>query len=92
MLGKKKTDPLKREAGCNPLPSYCHNPVASTPYDMYYSVQIKRNPFDGHASTSIEAYFQGCDKHYMTKEEAEEYLASFEDWEQDLLVIDEFPF
>ena len=24
------TDPLKREAGCNPLPSYCHNPVAYT--------------------------------------------------------------
>ena len=59
---------------------------------MYYSVQIKRNPFEGHDYTFEEAYFQGCDRHYMTKEEAEEYFASFEDWEQDMLVIDEFPF
>jgi hypothetical protein len=85
-------DPLKREAGCKPLPSYCHNPVASIQHNMYYSVQVKRNPFDGHDYTLIEAYFQGCDRHYMAKEEAEEYLASFEDWEQDLLVIDEYPF
>jgi hypothetical protein len=60
--------------------------------NMNYSVNIKRNPFEGHDYTFVEAYFQGCDKHYMTKQEAEEYLASFEDWEQEMLVIEEFPF
>ena len=60
---------------------------------MYYSVQIKRNPFDEATDyTLIEAYFQGCDKHYMTEEQALEYFQSFEDWEQDLLKIDSFPF
>jgi hypothetical protein len=59
---------------------------------MYYSVQIKRNPFDNTDYTFLEAYFQGCDRHYMTKEEATAYFHSFEDWEQDLLEIDSFPF
>jgi hypothetical protein len=29
VIGYLPTDPLKREAGCNPLPSYCHTSVAS---------------------------------------------------------------
>ena len=60
---------------------------------MYYSVKVKRNPFDTNTDyTFAEAYFQGCDRHYMTEEEALKYFQSFEDWEQDLLEIDSFPF
>jgi hypothetical protein len=63
---------------------------------MYYSVQIKRNPrnpFDIETDyTFVEAYFQGCDKHYLTEQQAIAYFHSFEDWEQDLLEIDSFPF
>jgi hypothetical protein len=42
--------------------------------------------------TFAEAYFQGCEKDYMTREEALEYFQSFDDWEQDFLVIDSIPF
>ena len=60
---------------------------------MYYSVQVKRNPFDvNNDHTFAEAYFQGCEKHYLTQEEAQVYFQSFDDWEQDLLEIDSFPF
>jgi hypothetical protein len=89
----KLADPLKREAGCNPLPSYCHNLVASTQHNMYYSVQVKRNPFAVYADYTFEdAYFQGCEKVFDTEQEALEYFQSFEDWEQDLLVVDYHPF
>lgn len=60
---------------------------------MYYSVQIKRDSSAVDVNyTFVDVYFQGCDRHYMSKEEAEDYLKSFEDWEQELLVIEEFPF
>ena len=60
---------------------------------MYYSVQVKRNPFDTETDyTFAEVYFQGCDKHYLTEQQAFAYFQSFEDWEQDLLEIDSFPF
>jgi hypothetical protein len=78
--------------GANPPTVIATIPWHLFQLNMYYSVQIKRDPFDGHDYTLIEVYFQGCDRHYMAKEKAEEYLASFEDWEQDLLVIDEYPF
>ena len=42
--------------------------------------------------TFEDAYFQGCEKAFNTEEEATEYFKSFEDWEQDLLTIDELPF
>ena len=60
---------------------------------MYYSVQIKRNPFAVDCDyTYAEAYFQGCEKGYMKQDEALEYFQSFEDWEQELLMIDSIPF
>jgi hypothetical protein len=39
--------------------------------------------------TFADTYFQGCEKAFNTEEEATEYFKSFEDWEQDLLTIDE---
>jgi hypothetical protein len=60
---------------------------------MYYSVRVKRNPFDVDCDFSYaQNYFHGCEKHYLTQEEAQEYFQSFDDWEQDLLEIDSFPF
>ena len=60
---------------------------------MYYSVRVKRNPFDADSDSSFaQDYFRGCEKHYLTQEEAQEYFQSFDDWEQDLLEIDSFPF
>ncbi len=61
--------------------------------NMYYSVQVKRNPFAVYADYTFEdAYFQGCEKVFDTEQEALEYFQSFEDWEQDLLVVDYHPF
>lgn len=57
-----------------------------------YFVQVKRNPFEDSDNTFAEAYFQGCEKSFEKEEEAIEYFQSFEDWEQDMLVIDELPF
>jgi len=57
-----------------------------------FSVQIKRNPFKQEDHTFADTYFQGCEKSFDTREEALDYFQSFEDWEQDLLVIEEFPF
>ena len=60
---------------------------------MYYSVQVKRNPLDVDCdSTFAEAYFQGCEKSYLTQEQAQVYFQSFDDWEQGLLEIESFPF
>jgi hypothetical protein len=60
---------------------------------MYYSVRVKRNPLDADNDSSFaQDYFRGCEKHYLTQEEAQEYFQSFDDWEQDLLEIDSFPF
>jgi len=51
---------------------------------MYYSVQIKRNPFAVDCDyTFADTYFQGCEKVFDQ---------SFEDWEQDLLTVDYHPF
>ena len=87
------TDPLKREAGCNPLARSCHNPVASIQRIMYYSVQVKRNPFAAYCDYTFEdTYFQGCEKVFDTEQQALDYFQSFEDWEQDLLTVDYHPF
>ena len=87
------TDPLKREAGCKPLSSYCHNSVASIQHHMYYSVQVKRNPFAAYCDYTFEdVYFQGSEKVFDTEQEALDYFQSFEDWEQDLLTVDYHPF
>ncbi len=60
---------------------------------MYYSVQVKRNPFDVYTDYTFEdTYFQGSEKVFDTEQEALEYFQSFEDWEQDLLVVDYHPF
>lgn len=59
---------------------------------MFYSVQIKRNPFEQEDHTFAEAYFQGCERTFENEQEAVDYFQSFEDWEQDLLVIDSLPF
>ncbi len=59
---------------------------------MVYSVQVKRNYSDYADYTSIDAYFQGSERSFDTKEQAIQYFQSFEDWEQDLLVIEVFPF
>jgi hypothetical protein len=60
---------------------------------MYYSVQVKRNPFAVYCDYTFEdAYFQGCEKVFNTEQEALDYFQSFEDWEQDLLTVDYHPF
>ena len=60
---------------------------------MYYSVQVKRNPFAVDTDyTFADTYFQGCEKVFDTEQEAEQYFQSFEDWEQHLLVVDFHPF
>lgn len=60
---------------------------------MYYSVQVKRNPFAIDTDYTFEdTYFQGCEKVFDTEQEAQAYFQSFEDWEQDLLVVDYHPF
>jgi hypothetical protein len=67
--------------------------VAFTQLNMTYSVQIKRNPFAIDIDhTFADTYFQGCEKVFDTEQEALDYLQSFEDWEQDLLVVDYHPF
>jgi hypothetical protein len=53
---------------------------------MYYSVLINSD------DPSVQHYFNGSEKHYLTQQEAQEYLESFESWEQDLLQIESFPF
>ena len=58
---------------------------------MYY-VQINRNPFDGYDYKFEEGYFRGSEKAFDTEQEAFDYFQSFEDCEQDLLVIDYQPF
>ena len=87
------TDPSKRVTRCNPWSSYCHNPVASIQRIMYYSVQVKRNPFAAYCDYTFEdTYFQGCEKVFDTEQQALDYFQSFEDWEQDLLTVDYHPF
>ena len=59
---------------------------------MIYTVQVKRNYSEYKDYTTIDAYFQGSERQFNTEEEAVQYFKSFEDWEQDLLMIDCFPF
>ena len=67
--------------------------MAFTQLNMYYSVQIKRNPFAINADYTFEdAYFQGSEKVFNTEQEALDYFQSFDDWEQDLLTVDYHPF
>jgi hypothetical protein len=61
-------------------------------HTMFYSVQIKRNPFKQEDHTFADAYFQGSERTFENEQEAVDYFQSFEDWEQDLLVIESFPF
>lgn len=59
---------------------------------MIYTVQVKRNYSEYQDYTTIDAYFQGSERQFNTREQAVSYLNTFEDWEQDLLCIDLFPF
>ena len=60
---------------------------------MTYSVRINNgSPFEDSDHTFADAYMQGCERTFGTEQEAREYLDSFEEWEQDLLVIDMLPF
>ena len=60
---------------------------------MIYSVRINHgSPFEDSDHTFADAYMQGCERTFSTEQEAREYLGSFEEWEQDLLVIDMLPF
>ena len=82
-----QTDPSKRVARCKPWSSYCHNPVASHYTNtMTYSVIIK------HHDAFSQSYLQGCEQSFDTEREAQDYIQTFEDWEQDLLEIDFNPF
>jgi hypothetical protein len=53
---------------------------------MTYFVIIKHN------DEFSQAYMQGCEKSFDTELQAQDYIQSFEDWEQDLLEIDFNPF
>ena len=60
---------------------------------MIYSVRINHgSPFEDGDHTFADAYMQGCERTFSYEAEAREYLDSFEEWEQDLLVIDALPF
>ena len=59
---------------------------------MIYTVQVKRDYFKNVDYTFEDAYFNGSEKQFNTEEEAIQYFKSFEDWEQDLLMIECFPF
>ena len=60
---------------------------------MIYSVRINHgSPFEDSDHTFADAYMQGCERTFGTEQEAREYLDSFEEWEQDLLVIYMLPF
>ena len=60
---------------------------------MTYSVRINHgSPFEDSDHTFADAYMQGCERTFGTEQEAREYLDSFEEWEQDLLVIYMLPF
>ena len=59
---------------------------------MVYSVQVKRNYSEYKDYTFKDAYFQGSERCFNSEQEAVQYFQSFEDWEQDLLVIEVFPF
>ena len=39
-----------------------------------------------------QAYLQGCEKAFDTEQQAQDYIQSFEEWEQDMLEIDFNPF
>jgi hypothetical protein len=50
---------------------------------MFYAVEIADH---SHGSFAAE-YMQGCEQVFPSMPEAEAYLATFEDWEQPLLLI-----
>ena len=53
---------------------------------MTYTVIIK------HHDAFSQSYLQGCEQSFDTEREAQDYIQTFEDWEQDLLEIDFNPF
>ena len=53
---------------------------------MTYTVIIK------HHDEFSQAYLQGCEQSFDTEQQAQDYIQTFEDWEQDLLEIDFNPF
>ena len=60
---------------------------------MIYTVQVKRDYFNQYADyTFQDEYFNGSEKQFNTEEEAVQYFKSFEDWEQDFLMVESFPF
>lgn len=55
---------------------------------MSFFVQIKNSCKEGGIyPTFEEAYFGGCEKFFATKQEAQDYIQTFDDWEQPMLKI-----
>jgi len=64
-----------------------HTSVAPTLFNtMIYTVIIKHHIY------ALESYLQGCEQSFDTEQQAQDYIQTFEDWEQDLLEIDFNPF
>jgi hypothetical protein len=58
--------------------------------EVTFTVQIKRDELGSEFDTDptfAEQYFGGCDKTFNTLEQAQDYLHTFDDWEQDMLEI-----
>ncbi len=70
----------------------------STSIDYYVRIRSSELSIGAYPSFA-EMYFGGCDKWFKTEAEAQQYLDTFEDWEQPMLEIiayeynaDEIPF
>jgi hypothetical protein len=57
-----------------------------------YRVSLKSSGYsDGIYPSDAEVYFGDICKWFSTREQAQEYVNTFEDWEQNFLAIKEFP-
>ena len=57
-----------------------------------YRVSLKSSESnDGIYPSDAEVYFGDISKWFSTREQAQEYVNTFEDWEQGFLAIKEFP-
>ena len=58
-----------------------------------YYVRIRSSEIsDGVYPSFAESYFGGCEKYFPTEALAQQYLNSFEDWEQPMLEIVPFEY
>jgi hypothetical protein len=73
-------------AGAIPAFSIATIPWHLTTLRMTYYVIIK------HHDEFSQSYLQGCEQSFDTEQQAQDYIQTFEDWEQDLLEIDFNPF